>query len=53
MDLTQAILYAQLVNTADVIPPENTGNAAGQVVTVGDAKYDVVTSLFAMISAPT
>ncbi len=47
IDLTQAILYAELVNAADVIPPENTGNAAGQVVTVGDAKYDVVTSLFA------
>jgi lipase (class 3) len=47
MDLTQAMLYAQLVNAADVIAPESTGNAAGQVILVGDAKYDVVTSLFA------
>lgn len=47
MDLTQAILYAQLVNAGDVIPPQNTANAAGQVISVGDAKYEVVTSLFA------
>ena len=47
MDLTQAILYAQLVNAADVIPPQNTDNAAGQVISVGEARYDVVTSLFA------
>jgi hypothetical protein len=47
MDLNQAILYAQLVNAAYAIPPENTTNAAGQIVTVGAVNYEVVTSIFA------
>ena len=47
MDVNQAILYAQLVNAAYAIPPNNTNNAAGQVVNVGAAKFNVVTSLFA------
>ena len=42
MDLTQAILYAQVVNTANVIAPQNTDNAAGQVISVGGAEYDVI-----------
>ena len=47
MDVNQAILYAQLVNAAYAIPPGTTSNAAGQTVTAGAAKYDVVTSIFA------
>jgi hypothetical protein len=47
MDINQAILYAQLVNAAYAIPPTSTSNAAGQVVTAGNASYNVVTSIFA------
>ena len=47
MDLNQVILYAQLVNAAYAIPPDNTNNAAGQIVNVGAAGYQVVTSIFA------
>jgi hypothetical protein len=47
VDLTSAILYAQLVNAAYAIPPSNTTNAAGQIVTVGAASYQVITSMFA------
>jgi hypothetical protein len=47
MDLNQAILYGQLVNAAYAILPGNTTNAAGQIVTVGAANYQVVTSIFA------
>jgi Lipase (class 3) len=47
MDLNQAILFAQLVNAAYAIAPENTTNAAGQIITVGAASYQVVTSIFA------
>ena len=47
MDLTQAILYAELVNAAYAIPPANNVNAAGQLVTAGGASYQVVTSIFA------
>src|ERR1019366_7026137 len=45
MDLNQVILYAQLVNAAYAIPPDNTNNAAGQIVNVGAAGYEVVTSI--------
>jgi hypothetical protein len=45
MDLNQAILYGQLVNAAYAILPGNTTNAAGQIVTVGAANYQVVTSI--------
>ncbi len=47
MDLNQAILYAQLVNAAYAISPQNTTNAAGQTVSVGEVDYQVVTSIFA------
>jgi hypothetical protein len=47
VDLNQAILYGQLVNAAYSILPGNTTNAAGQIVTVGAANYQVVTSIFA------
>jgi hypothetical protein len=47
MDLGQAILYAQIVNAAYAIPPQNITNAAGTLVAVGGTTYQVVTSLFA------
>jgi len=47
MDLNQAILYGQLVNAAYAIAPDNTANAAGQVISAGAAKYEVVTSIYA------
>lgn len=47
MDVNQAILYAQLVNAAYGIAPDNMGNAAGQKITVGPAQYDIVTSIYA------
>jgi hypothetical protein len=47
MDLNQAILYAQLVNAAYAVPPDNTNNAAGQTITAGGTQFDVVTSIFA------
>lgn len=47
MDLNQAILYAQLVDAAYAVAPNNTANVSGQSVTAGAAKYDVITSIFA------
>lgn len=51
MDLNQAILYAQLVNAAYAVPPNDLGNHAGQTVTPswggGTVTFDVITSLFA------
>ena len=47
MDINQAILYGQLVAAAYAVPPETTGNAAGQVISVGADTYEVVTSIFA------
>lgn len=47
MDINQAILYAQLVNAAYAIAPDNTANAAGQKINVGATQYDVVTSIYA------
>jgi hypothetical protein len=47
MDLNLAILYAQLVNAAYAISPNNTNNAAGQIIPVGAVNYQVVTSIFA------
>lgn len=47
MDINQAILYAQTVNAAYCIAPDNTANAAGQKITIGAAQYDVVTSIYA------
>ena len=46
MDLTQAILYAQLVNAAYAIPTGDVTNHAGQAIPVG-AGYTVITSIFA------
>ena len=47
MDLNQAILYAQLVNAAYAVDPADVTNHAGQIVNVGAANYQVVTSIFA------
>lgn len=47
MDINQAILYAQAVNAAYAILPNNTTNAAGKTITIGSTNYDVVTSIFA------
>ena len=47
MDINQAILYAQLVNAAYAVPPGNLTNGAGQIINVGAASYQIVTSLFA------
>jgi hypothetical protein len=46
MDLTQAILYAQLVNAAYAIPTDDVTNHAGQPIPAG-AGYTVITSIFA------
>jgi hypothetical protein len=46
MDLTQAILYAQLVNAAYAIPREDVTNHAGQPIAIG-VGYTVITSIFA------
>ena len=47
MDLNPAILYAQLVNAAYAVPPDDRTNHAGQVVNVGATNYQVVTTIFA------
>ncbi len=47
MDLNQAILYAQLVNAAYAVDPNDVTNHAGQTINVGTANYQVVTSIFA------
>ena len=47
MDLTQAILYAQLVNAAYATDPTDVTNDTGQTINVGAANYQVVTSIFA------
>lgn len=47
MDLNPAILYAQLVNAAYAIPPDDRTNHAGQIVNVGATNYQVVTTIFA------
>jgi hypothetical protein len=46
MDLAQSVLFAQLVNAAYAILPDNVNNAAGTAIAVG-AGYNVVTSIFA------
>jgi len=47
MDLNPAILYAQLVNAAYAVPPDDRTNHADQVVNVGATNYQVVTTIFA------
>jgi hypothetical protein len=49
MDLNKAILYAQLVNAAYAVDPNNTANSAGQIITAGipAATYEVLTTIYA------
>ena len=47
MDISQAILFGQLINAAYAIPPDNTNSAAGQIITVSAESYNVVASMFA------
>jgi len=47
MDLNHAILYAQLVNAAYAVPPNDTSNHAGQTITAGTSRFDIVTTIFA------
>jgi hypothetical protein len=47
MDLAQSILYAQLVNAAYAIPPQDVTNHAGSLVSAGVASYQIITSIFA------
>jgi Lipase (class 3) len=47
MDFTKAITFAQFVNEAYDIPPDNLANSAGKVLTVGGVAYTVVTTIYA------
>lgn len=49
MDLSTAIRFAQLVNAAYAVPPDNLGNRAGEIINAGAAgtSYEVVTSIYA------
>lgn len=46
MDWVKAIEYAQLVNAAYAIPPDDLGNAAGAPITGGGRSYTVVTTIY-------
>jgi hypothetical protein len=46
MDFTKAIAFAQFVNEAYDIPPDNLVNSAGKVLTVGGVAYTVVTTIY-------
>ncbi len=46
MDLNTAIEFAQLVNAAYAIAPDNLANSAGNVVTVGGQSYVVATTIY-------
>ena len=47
MDLNQAIFYALAVNQAYAIDPTNIANSAGQIIAVGTANYQVITTIYA------
>jgi hypothetical protein len=47
MDLNQAIFYALTVNQAYAIDPTNITNSAGQIIAVGAANYQVITTIYA------
>lgn len=47
MDFTKAIAFAQFVNEAYDIPPDDLTNSAGKVVTVQGVAYTVVTTIYA------
>jgi len=47
MDLNKAIEFAQLVNAAYAILPDNLANSAGDALTAGGRAYTVVTTIYA------
>jgi hypothetical protein len=47
MDVHEAIEFAQLVNAAYTIPPDNLANSAGTVFVAGGKAYTVVTTIYA------
>jgi hypothetical protein len=47
MDFTKAIAFAQFVNEAYNILPNDLANSAGKVLTVGGVAYTVVTTIYA------
>jgi len=47
MDLNKAIEFAQLVNVAYGIPPDNLANSAGKAISAGGTAYTVVTTIYA------
>jgi hypothetical protein len=47
MDLSKAIQFAQLVNAAYKIPPDNLANSAGKAISAGGTAYTVVTTIYA------
>ena len=47
MDLNKAIEFAQLVNAAYVILPDNLANTAGKALIAGATAYTVVTTIYA------
>ncbi len=47
MDFNKAIEFAQLVNAAYAIPPDNLANSAGTALIAGDTAYTVVTTIYA------
>jgi hypothetical protein len=47
MDLNRAIGFAQLVNAAYAVAPNDLGNSAGKVINAGGVAYTVVTTIYA------
>jgi hypothetical protein len=47
MDWNKAIEFAQLVNAAYAIPPDNLANSAGKALIAGNTAYTVVTTIYA------
>ena len=46
MDLNKAIEFAQLVNAAYAILPDNLANSAGKALIAGDTAYMIVTTIY-------
>ena len=47
MDRNKAIEFAQLLNAAYAILPDNVANSAGKALIAGDTAYTVVTTIYA------
>ena len=47
MDWNKTIEFAQLVNAAYAIPPDNLANSAGKALIAGNTAYTVVTTIYA------